>query len=395
MPDLASCGGSFRRSRGDDVVRGHPRGLVHEQHAVLDGAGGAQSCSASSARRNATSSGNSRSVEKPAARRCPPPPWARAMRETSTRSSVARRETLRRVAAPSESRSRTRPATAVPWTARRWSTTPSENDSVRAGDRVVLAREVGDREQAAVVALDGAQAARQQLELAVRDALVQAPVDRVHVDARADQLGGHDVRVRAGVLVHEAARVGDQADVERLGDRLRELHAEALHQVPDDLGGAGRVRHHVVHGAEARVVVVVVDVEDPRGVLELRRPGCGRRCRSRGRSPCAPRRRPAPRSRASAARGSGTRRAAGSSSAHMNETASLPIASSTCCIAASEPSASPSGCSCVVSTNFSSSRSTSSTSSRDDLTPLRVLTARPASSSISCAIRMPRSDVSS
>ena len=39
------------------------------------------------------------SVEKPAARRCPPPPSARAIAETSTRSSVARSDTLRRVAA--------------------------------------------------------------------------------------------------------------------------------------------------------------------------------------------------------------------------------------------------------------------------------------------------------
>ena len=34
-----------------------------------------------------------------------------------------------------------------------------------------------------------------------------------------DQLGGHQVRPRAGVLVHEAARVGDQPDVQRLRPR--------------------------------------------------------------------------------------------------------------------------------------------------------------------------------
>ena len=74
--------------------------------------------------RTFTSSGNSRSVEKPAARRWPPPPSARAITETSMRSSVARSETLR--AGSPASWSRTSPATAVPSTERRWSTTPSE-----------------------------------------------------------------------------------------------------------------------------------------------------------------------------------------------------------------------------------------------------------------------------
>ena len=121
------------------------------------------------------------------------------------------------------------------------------------------------REQPAVEALDGAEPAREQLELALRHALVEPPVDRVHVDAGADQVGRHLVRARAGVLVHEPAGVGDQPDVERLGDRLGQLDAEPAHQVPDHLGRARRVRHDVVDGPEARVVVVVVDVEDPRG----------------------------------------------------------------------------------------------------------------------------------
>ena len=50
--------------------------------------------------------GTSIAVEKPAARRCPPPPCSRAMRETSTRPSVARRLTLRSARPPSD-RSRT------------------------------------------------------------------------------------------------------------------------------------------------------------------------------------------------------------------------------------------------------------------------------------------------
>jgi hypothetical protein len=84
----------------------------------------------------------------------------------------------------------------------------------------------------------------------------------VDVDPAVDQLGRHQVRARAGVLVHELAGVGDQADVERLGDLLRRRDAEPVHQVPQDLGRARGVRHHVVDRAEAGVVMVVVDVED-------------------------------------------------------------------------------------------------------------------------------------
>src|SRR3954469_6412697 len=47
---------------------------------------------------------------------------------------------------------------------------------------VIVAREVRQREQAAVVALDVGEPAREQLELALRDPLVQAPVDPVRID---------------------------------------------------------------------------------------------------------------------------------------------------------------------------------------------------------------------
>ncbi len=109
---------------------------------------------------------------------------------------------------------------------------------------------------------------RQQRQLAERHALVELSVDARHVDAGFDQLGGHQVRARPRALVHEAAGVGDQPDVQRLGDRRRRLHAEAVHQVPDDLGRARRVGDDVVERAEARVVVVVVDVEQVRAVAQ-------------------------------------------------------------------------------------------------------------------------------
>ena len=77
----------------------------------------------------------------------------------------------------------------------------------------------------------------------------------------------------------------------------------------------------------------------------------------------------------------------------MNASASLPSAVSTRCIAASEPSASPSGFSCVVSTNCSASRSSSSMRSRAARAPFAPLIGgSSASSSSSSAMRKPRSD---
>ena len=70
----------------------------------------------------------------------------------------------------------------------------------------------------------------------------------------------------AGVLVHEHAGVGDQADVERGRDLGRDLGAEQPGELEDDLGRAGGVGVDQVDGPEAGVVVVVVDVEQPGAV---------------------------------------------------------------------------------------------------------------------------------
>ena len=70
------------------------------------------------------SSSSSRSVEKPAARMWPPPPWLRAIAETSTSPPLERRLTLR-AARPRVPWSRTRAATLAPSTERRWSMIPS------------------------------------------------------------------------------------------------------------------------------------------------------------------------------------------------------------------------------------------------------------------------------
>jgi hypothetical protein len=62
--------------------------------------------------------------------------------------------------------------------------------------------------------------------------------------------------------------VGHDGDVERLRDLRRERHVELRKDVAQDLAGRRGVADDEVHVAEARVVVVVVDVERERGPLE-------------------------------------------------------------------------------------------------------------------------------
>ena len=98
--------------RGDDVVRGHARRACRSAGRRPSGAACGPRRSGDRPRRACPSGrvqlrgdlaragtrsapSSSSVVEKPAARRCPPPPWARAIAETSTSSSVARSETLR------------------------------------------------------------------------------------------------------------------------------------------------------------------------------------------------------------------------------------------------------------------------------------------------------------
>ena len=101
--------------------------------------------------------------------------------------------------------------------------------------------------------------------------LVDAAVDVVDIDADVDEIGGHQVGGAPGVLVHEAPGVGDEPDVERLGDHPGRRHAELAHEFPHDLRGARRAIGDEVDGPEARVVVMVVDVEDVQTLLRAER----------------------------------------------------------------------------------------------------------------------------
>ena len=90
----------------------------------------------------------------------------------------------------------------------------------------------------------------------------------MHVGAGLDELSGEAQGLGSRVRVLEPARVGDERDVEGLGDVGRQLDAELGQEVADDLAGRRRVRDDEVDRAEARVVVVVVDVDDERRAVE-------------------------------------------------------------------------------------------------------------------------------
>ncbi len=90
----------------------------------------------------------------------------------------------------------------------------------------------------------------------------------MHVRAGLDELRGEAQGLRRRVRVLEAPRVGDERDVERFRDVRGQLHAELAQQVADDLPGRRRVRDDEVDRAEARVVVVVVDVDDERRAVQ-------------------------------------------------------------------------------------------------------------------------------
>ena len=114
-------------------------------------------------------------------------------------------------------------------------------ERVRLGE--VVAGQVGQRDRAVVEALDP----RRARGRAAGRARTGSPSYRrrwisAGDDARLDQLGRHVVRLGRRVVEHELAGVGDQPDVERLGDRLGQLGAELLAELEDDLGRARRVR---------------------------------------------------------------------------------------------------------------------------------------------------------
>ena len=132
----------------------------------------------------------------------------------------------------------------------------------------VVAEEIRDDDPAALVELGALERAGEQLQLRELHRLVDVAEDVVHVGAGLDELGREPQRLRRRVRVLEAAGVGDETDVERLGDLRRERNVERAEDVADDLGGRRRLVDDQVDAAEAVVVVMVIDVEHQAGALD-------------------------------------------------------------------------------------------------------------------------------
>ena len=90
---------------------------------------------------------------------------------------------------------------------------------------------------------------------------------------RLDQLGREPERLRGRVGVLEAAGIGDERDVERLGELRRQLDPEGGDDVAKHFSGRRRLGVDEVEVAEARIVVVVVDVERERRRVQRCRVG--------------------------------------------------------------------------------------------------------------------------
>ena len=155
-------------------------------------------------------------------------------------------------------------------------------DAIRSGDRTqvvddplgvllphvqlveVAAQEVRADQASALVHLRPLEGRRLQLQLLEGNVLVHLVEDVVEVGAGLEQLGREPVGLRCRVGVPEAAGVGDERDVERLGDLGRQADLQLCEQITDDLARRGCVRDDQVDPREARVVVVVVDVQRQR-----------------------------------------------------------------------------------------------------------------------------------
>ena len=177
-------------------------------------------------RGTSTSSSSSRSVEKPAARLWPPPPVAAGDRRDVDVALAGAQADLAGGAA-AVPWSRTSGGDLGPLDRAQVVDDPLGHLLAGAARLVVGGGDVGEDEAVVAVALDPVQGARDEAQLLDRHVLVEAAVGVVDLDPGFDQVGGDPVGAGVGVLVHELAGVGDQADVERRGDLRGELGRRA------------------------------------------------------------------------------------------------------------------------------------------------------------------------
>ena len=210
-----------------------------------------------------------RSVENPAARLWPPPPKLRAISETSTPSGCDRSEPFRAVVAPGRQLAHERDEL------RAVDGPEVVDDPLRvrllcAGRVEVLPPELGDDDPPVRELGRPLERAGKQLQLRERRRLVDLDEHFRHVGARLDELRREPKRLRRRVRVLEPARIGDECGVERLRDLRRQRDVQLPEDVGEHLTGGGRVLDDEVDVSEARVVVVVVDVDRERRLEQSR-----------------------------------------------------------------------------------------------------------------------------
>ena len=104
---------------------------------------------------------------------------------------------------------------------------PSENGSSRADIGEIGPQQIGHDNAAVLVQACAIERPAEQLELRELDRLVDPLEDLLHVGTGLEELGGEPQGLRGGVGVLEPPGVGDESDVERLGDLRRQRHTSA------------------------------------------------------------------------------------------------------------------------------------------------------------------------
>ena len=272
---VAQLAAERRAQPAQDRERGRSRRLVDQVQAGDLGhragryAADSASWALTSDTMNPRMSSTLPACEKPAACLCPPPAESRAIAETSI--SPRERSDTRlgaRLAVGERHLLADEARHLHALDGAEMVDQPLGGGLVALDEREIVAAHVRDQQAAVAVGHGVVDHASQQLELAGLDALEHALEDLVHVDAGLDQARAQAQRRGARRAVLEAAGVGHQADVQGLGDRRGELDAQPVEDAHQDLGGRRGVAVDQVHGAEAAVVVVMVDVDDRRAVRE-------------------------------------------------------------------------------------------------------------------------------
>ena len=261
-----SHAGEYREGR-------RPRRLVDEDHAGrLETLGNrhrvgapAQACAAGRAANaetmKAVISSIERSLEKPAACRCPPPPDFRAIAETST-AIVEERSEIFRAGLPSRGGSRISAASS-----RALDRAQDVDDALRVRlDRPdlaeVAAHEVRDDDPAVLVERRPIERPREELHLRELHRLVDALEDPLDVGART-----RAARPRAAAPSASCSSTGSGRCRSRARRRAPprspgSTRRQRSEDVGEHLGGRRRLGHDEVDRSEAGVVVVMVDVDD-------------------------------------------------------------------------------------------------------------------------------------